>query len=627
MTKKYHIRETDRADIAPEETLADALSQYSTLEMPIGRGVFKIFYILAIIMTGFLFAKSFDLQVISGKHYSSIANRTSSLQYSVPALRGIIYDVNGKPLVENVPIFDLVAIHSDLPKTTEGIDNVIWELEPILSMSRDDLGRLFGANKNSASFIVKRYLSKEEVAKIKVFSPQGLYIVDNFQRYYVNGSAFAPVLGYTAKVNETDLEQDDYYLLTDRIGRLGVESMYEKFLRGEHRQIALNSKTSDLTVTKPGHDLTLYLDEKIQTQLFRVMNNVLNASGLKRGAAIVQNPNTGAVLGLVSFPAFDANIFENYFAEENAKKISKILEDKNKPLFNRVISGRYSPGSTIKPLLAFAGLKEGVVKPDTTVFANGSISVPSKYDPNVIYTFRDWKVHGLTDLKKSIADSVDIYYYALGGGFGNIHGLGVDKIIQYYKNYWIDRALGIDLAGEVNGFVPTVKWKQSAKGEEWFVGDTYNISIGQGDLLVTPLWLNVYNSALANGGKLMRPFVVKEIKNADGELIYKNDPEVLVTAPYDDKLMTVVKEGMRQTVLSGTATLLQDLPQPVAAKTGTAEISNRGLNSLLIVFGPYENPMVAMTILIENVQGQGLAVRVAHDFLLWYFSQHNYPQL
>jgi penicillin-binding protein 2 len=392
-------------------------------------------------------------------------------------------------------------------------------------------------------------------------------------------------------------------------------------LRGEHRNFDLKER-KELNETKAGYDLILNIDREIQKHLYQSLSSVFGSAGVRRGAAIIQNPKTGAVLGLVSMPSFDGNIFENPSEAENLLKIPRVLENEDRPLLNRVISGRYSPGSTIKPLLAMAGLKEGVITPTTTIYAGGSISVQSEVDPDVFYTFRDWRIHGWTDLKKAIADSVDVFFYALGGGYGNIKGLSIGRIENYLKSFLADRPTGIDLPGETAGFVPSEKWKETAKGESWYIGDTYNISIGQGDLLVTPLWLNTYIGSIANEGKLMKPFVVKEVKEPGGGTFNRISPQILGESPFDRGIIDVMKRAMRQTVLSGTAVLLNGLPVPVAAKTGTVQVAGRGLNSLFTVFGPYDDPEIVMTVLVENInQSQGLAVKVANDFLSWYFSE------
>ncbi len=601
--------------------MIDAASEHAVIETPIGREVFRTLWLILVLVSAVLVLKASQLQVFEGERLTQAATRARSQKLFAPALRGIIYDAQGRPLVENVPIFDLIAVHADLPRRDNEIERLTAQLAPVINASFDDLLKIFKDNSRSAVFVIKRNLSKPEAVKVKILSPPGVYVTANSQRRYPEGSVLAPVVGYTAKVNQADLG-DSYYLSTDRVGRLGLEQYYEKALRGDHRPlVSRQAENGGQNQPRPGSDLTLNIDKEIQGRLYRTMVNVLSGSGLKRGAAVVQNPGTGQILALASLPSFDNNLFESNPGETDPEKIAKVLGDKNKPLFNRVVSGRYSPGSTIKPLLAMAGLKEAVVTPETAIYAGGSISVKSKYDPNVSFVFEDWKVHGWTDLKKAIADSVDVYFYALGGGYGNIGGLGDLKITAYLKELGADRPLGIDLPGEVSGFVPSREQKLKARGEAWFVGDTYNISIGQGDLTVTPLWLNGYIGAIANGGSLMKPYLVKEIKNADGIVISQQTPQVLAGLPFDAGVIDLVRNAMRQAVISGTAALLRDLPAPVAAKTGTVQVTGRGLNSLFAVFGPYDNPEIVMTVLVENTQGQGLAMRIAHDFLGWYFSR------
>lgn len=619
----YYVKKSANEDLNPEETLADVLSRHAAIEKPIGHGVFRAVYVFILLISVFIFFKSLQLQLVEGERLAGIAQRRNLSQYSMPALRGVIYDQSGASLVENVPIFDLIAVHSELPGSSREREQVIDSLWPIIKTDRAGLAGNFETHRNSAAFLIKKGLSKEEIARIKASALKGIYVAANFQRHYPEADAFSSILGYTAKVGPGDIESDPYYLPTDRIGRLGVEAYYEEELRGDHRRLFLKSDlvSAPADKSRPGHDLILSIDKLIQRKLYRIMADTLNSAGLKRGAAVIQDVRTGAVLGLVSLPSFDANVFENYYEEANAQKISRILQNKDKPLFNRVVAGRYSPGSTIKPLLALAGLKEAVITPETTIFANGSISVTSKYDPNVIYTFKDWRVHGLTDLKKAIADSVDIYFYALGGGYGNIRGLGIDRITGYLREFLADKILGIDLPGEVSGLVPSPEWKQAVKGSQWFVGDTYNISIGQGDLGVTPLWLNTYIGSLANGGELMKPYLVKEVKNFEGRVINEVKPQVLAKIPFNPETIEIIKESMRQAVTSGTAVMLNNLSVKVAAKTGTAQTSGQNLNSLFTVFGPYADPEISMTVLIENVQGQSLAIKVAHDFLLWYFAE------
>lgn len=621
---KYKISKTNGQDLTPEETLPDALSRHSTIELPIGKAVFNVFFLIVLSVLAVFVFKSFQLQIIRGNYFAQVAERNLGPRYPLNSLRGIIYDSKGKAVVENLPFFDLVVLNSALPQGAEERERIINSVASSIKSDPEEIKAILDKNAAAAVFLVKRDLPKEAAIKLEIATPAGFFVVADSRRSYPVGPVWAHILGYTAKISPEELKADSDYRLNDSIGRLGLEAYYEKELRGQPRQVLLaNSPTiNDSSQARAGSSLYLEVDSEIQERLFESVTRVFNSAGVKRGAAVIQNPKTGAVLGLVSMPSFDPNIFEKYFEEQNSRKIAAILENKDKPLFNKAVGGKYSPGSTIKPLLALAGLKEKVVTDSTTIFAKGSISVRSKFDPSVIYTFNDWKIHGLTDLRKSISDSVDVYYYALGGGYGDIAGLGIDKIAFYLKSLLADKALDIDLPGEAVGFVPTPEWKEKTKGESWFIGDTYNISIGQGDLLVTPLWLNAFVGAIANGGKILKPFLVKEIKEPDGRTIRTTEQEVLIELPFDQKTIQTVKEGMRQTVTSGTATILAGLPKPVAAKTGTAQVSGRTLNSLFTVFGPYEDPEFSMTILVEDVsQSQGLAVRVANDFLTWYFNR------
>lgn len=621
---RYKIKRlTEETDIVPEETLIDSVSDHPTLEIPIGRKVFGIFLVFVFGIFFSLLAKAFQIQVVKGSYFALLAKKTNSSVLRLLPIRGLIFDAKNRPLVQNIPIFELVAIGPLLPKLESDRQALVFNLAAALEEKPDELLNFFKKNSESGVFFVKSGLTKEQVLKIKRLNPNGVYVVINSRRYYPDGPASAHLLGYTSKVNEEELSADKSYDINDRIGRLGLEAQYERYLRGEKRMFnSENPEEQDLL--SEGNSLITTIDVDIQKMLYQAMIGVFSSGGVKHGAAIIQNPKDGSVLGIVSLPSFDNNIFENSTGSDNSIKISSIVGDHNKPLLNRAISGRYSPGSTIKPLLALAGLQEGVVTPSTLIYADGSISIQSEVDSSVYFIFRDWKVHGWTDIRKAISDSVDIFFYALGGGYHNIKGLGIDKIVEYLKLFRTDELTGIDLPGETKGFVPTKEWKEKIRNEGWYKGDTYNISIGQGDLLVTPIWLNSYIGAIANGGKIMKPFIVAEIQDKNKKTLEKTVPKAWKEIPLDVSALNVVREGMRRTVISGTATMLDSLPLPVAAKTGTAQVTGSGLNSLFTVYGPYDDPEIVMTILVEDIkQSQGLAIRVAKEFLDWYFGRRN----
>ncbi len=617
-SKKYRVSPSDLNELNPEETLSDSTSVHTKIEMPISRSVFSILFVLIIAVFGIYMFNIFQLQIVNGDKLAISAKNVNSAKYFSVPVRGIIYDDKGRPLVENVPTFDLVAVSNEITKQKEGVlQESAGELSAILDMTADEIVELYATNKSKPIFNIKTHLSREEVLKLQDVSVQGFYLVYDSTRRYVTGPNSAHILGYTSKVSQEDIDNDPYYKLTDRVGRYGLENQYEKYLRGERRSLLLGRESIGENSSKPGNDLYISANMDVQEHLYQAFL----ANNVQHGAAVVQNPKTGEILGLISIPSFDGNLFESGL---DGEKVQRLLDNPSRPLFDRAIAGKYSPGSTVKPLLALAGLKEKVITPNTQINATGSIVVRSVYDPSVTYTFNDWKVHGITDVRKAISDSVDVYFYALGGGYENIKGLGAEKVTQYYKTFLLDKPTGIDLPGEVQGFIPTPEWKEDTRGEQWYIGDTYNISIGQGDLQLTPIAINSYIGSIANRGKIMKPYLVRKITDQDGNVLNEFQPQVASVIPFDQDTINVVREGMRQTITSGTATLLNSLPVPVAAKTGTAQTGSSrtsGLTSLFTVFGPYEDPEVSMTILVEGISGssQGTAIRVANSFLSWYF--------
>ena len=588
----YYVPKSEDDYVAPEETFADATSDHAFVEVPIASRAFFVFTLGVGIILGVILIQSFRLQILQGNSFAIIAERTQSHHYMLPGLRGAILDRNDLPLVENIPVFDLVAVRSEL-----------------IRADRPEFAVLLEEHKEDGVFVVQRDISKKEAIQYQSEKIPGIYVVASARRSYPWGPSFAHVLGYTSSITAEELDKNPTYNLHDRVGRLGLESQYEPFLHGRAFEYILDADAEPHVSQEAGQVLNTNLDAQLQAELYEAMDRVFRSAGVRRGAAVVQDVQTGGVLAIISMPTFDPNIFEETLDQTSASTRTRILEDNNKPLFNRAISGLYAPGSTVKPLYAMAGLREGTVDEKTTIHADGAIEIQSEADPTVYYTYRDWKVHGWTDILKAIADSVDVYFYALGGGYQHIEGLGIDRLSSYLRLFHADKKTGIDLPNEKEGFVPTRAWKQEARGDAWYVGDTYNVSIGQGDLVVTPLWINTYIAAIANGGKIMKPRIVK------------GDPEIMEVLNFDEKTFDIVRSGMRQTITHGTGLLLNDLPQSVAAKTGTAQITGRGLNSLFTLYAPYEDPKIAMTILVENIpQSQSLAMQVAKNFLVWYFS-------
>ena len=289
-----------------------------------------------------------------------------------------------------------------------------------------------------------------------------------------------------------------------------------------------------------------------------------------------------------------------------------------KPLFFRSISGEYPSGSTIKPVLASAALEEKIIDRHTSFNSVGGLWVGGRW------FFPDWKAggHGLTNVIKAIAWSVNTYFYYIGGGYGDFQGLGVERIGKYLKLFGLGETLGLDLPGESAGFVPTAEWKKKEKNEAWYIGDTYHLSIGQGDLLVTPLQVNSYTATIANGGRIYRPHLVKGIIAAAGQ----GEPlasQVIREKFISSQNLEIVRQGMRQTVVAGSAASLNGLSVPAAGKTGTAQWnSNKKNHAWFTGFAPFDQPDFCLTVLVEEGgEGSSLAVPIAREIMQYWFGR------
>ena len=339
---------------------------------------------------------------------------------------------------------------------------------------------------------------------------------------------------------------------------------------------------------------------------------------------MVMNPRTGAVLALVSYPAYDNNIFSQGISQADYSALSN---DPTQPFFNRAISAQYPTGSTIKPFEASGALQEKIISPDKLINDPGYILVTSKYDPSIVYRFSGVTPHGLVDMRKALAVSSNIYFYTVGGGFGSQKGLGPAGIKKYLDLYGWEEKTGIDLPGEYSGFVPTPTWKKETKNEAWWDGDTYNLAIGQSDLQVTPLQVAAAYSYIANGGTLYKPQIVQKIidgaPNDSPNIIKEFKPEIIRQNFIDEDNLRVVREGMRDGVAKpyGSSYMLNDIGVSVAGKTGTAEIGKEGVyNTWSSAFAPYDNPEIVVVSTIEEVQGlRAATLPVTHDILQYYF--------
>jgi len=623
--KKYSVSLESDDWVAPEETLLDSNSQYSDIEKPIPGSIFRFFMVAFLFMFSIIVFFVFKNAIIDHDVFAKLAFQNRSANFPLPPPRGLILDRNGNVLVRNMPVFNLLAVTRELKEYPDNLSEQIDKIAGILKQDSSLLyKKILDQMKLSSTFLVHLELTKDQALAVEYLEPDGFYVIPDTKREYIDGYKFSQIIGYTGKVNKEDLK-DDYYFTTDVVGRLGIENQYEEFLRGVHGNIFFSRGESGY-ITKesmPGNSLILNIDHDLQVKLHDEIFAVLRDSGLSRAAAVIQDPRDGSLKALVSFPNFDNNIFSSNISEREYKNL---FESKSKPLFDRAIGGLYNPGSTIKPLVGMASLQERIMTPDDVIQDCVNITIPNPYNPDNPYVFGNWRAEfGQFNLKRAIANSCNIYFFTVGGGFGNIKGLGAERLIKYFNSTFITSTLGIDIPGEERGFIPSPEWKLREKGEPWYLGDTYNISIGQGDLLVTPLWLNGYVSAIANGGNFYKPLIAHRIVNENQNTIAEFNSEVIGVLPFSGDVINEVRNAMRETVLSGTAQILKDLPVTAGAKTGTAEVvKGKTANSIFIVFAPHENPELAMTILIEGATTtqQGLAIRAANEVLKWYFSRN-----
>ncbi|MBI1838902.1 MAG: hypothetical protein HYR95_01195, partial [Candidatus Colwellbacteria bacterium] len=471
----------------------------------------------------------------------------------------------------------------------------------VLSLRPEEFLQRIGETnlENASDVLIARDISLKQAIDLKSATFESLRVNDEYRRHYLS-DAFSAVTGFVG------------YSEKDRLlsGRAGIEAYYDDILRGEDgKRItyrdALGRTKSAEAVKEPKQDspVKTTIDYDFQEYFYGRLLRGLNSLGRTGGVGLALNPQNGEVLALLSFPSFDAN------------NVSKYLNDSGRPLFNRVVGGVYTPGSTIKPVHAVAALKEGVITPQGKIFSAGYIEIPNPYNPETPSRFLDWKPHGLVDSHSALARSSNVYFYEVIGGFGGLKGVGVDKLKDYWQKFGFGRLAGIDLPGEASGFLPDPEEKEKRTGSPWRVGDTYNVAIGQGDISMTPLQLMDAIVAIANGGKTFAPHIKLDSGNSPPKIIFdvsELEPE-----------LKEVRVGMEDAVSKpyGTANLLSSLPFTVAAKTGSSQTANNTkTNALFVGYAPTENPQIAILVLIEDAKEGSLnAVPIANDVLRWYY--------
>ncbi len=630
----------------------------------------RIAVVLAFVL---LAGRLWQLQMVRGKEFRLQADTNRFRVEAIDAPRGVIYDRDGEILARNVASFAVTIVPADLPAEAEM--DVYERLSQLLGMPvSSQSASLKGVAQPGIRDIVERGRERDPYAPVlikanvpretaliieeELVSLPGVRVETVPIREYVEGPLFAHILGYMGPIPEAwaDAYRKKGYAPDERIGLVGVEYTFEDELRGEkgRRFVEVDALGRVLrTVGKPlppvpGHNLYLTLDRGLQQEAERILRRHLEAIGAKSGVVLVGNPNTGEILAMVSLPTYDDNLFAGGIAAEDWERLRNAPDD---PLLNRAIAGQYPPGSTFKLIPAAAALQEGVITPRTRLDDPGVILVKNQYFPDdlsLAQPFYCWyrPGHGKLNVVEAIAQSCDVFFYKVAGGFEDFRGLGVERLVEYAHLFGLGAPTGIDLPGEAAGLVPTPKWKRltfGAEGGVWTTGNTYNMGIGQGDLLVTPLQMLNVVSAVANGGTLYRPQIVRRIVDAQGRTVRDFQPEVIRHLPIKPEYLALVREGMRRAVTEGTAQpAWSHLPTEisVAGKTGTAEFcqpnetrtdclrdenGNLFTHAWFVAFAPAEDPQIAIVVFVDGhgvgrvIEGSQVAAPIAGDIIRAYF--------
>lgn len=612
----------------------------------------------------------YQIQVVQGKAYTQAAEENRVRLIRTDAARGIVYDRNGQVLVRNEPQFNVAIVPADLPveRQTEILKKLGLLIDAPLNTTiaadtTDALGAL--ASDVSRTFIsptrrpgltelvdegrrtdpFNPVTVKTNIPRLIAFELQekgadypGVRVEIQPVRTYPAGPLTAHLLGYLGAISSQALTEYEKrgYEQNDLVGTAGLEAAYEDQLRGRSgTDLAIVDANGNVISSReqeapiPGNNLVLALDVELQKQVEAALLKGMAKKNIKQGVAIVMNPNNGEILSMVSLPTFDNNLFARGIRPTDFNALNL---DKDRPLINHAISGMYPPGSVYKLFTAVGGLQEGVIDQTTQLFDPGIIYLPNKFFPDdtrLAQPFYNWyrPGFGFQNIYDAVANSNDIFFYKLAGGFTDFQTpLGQAMVAEYARLFGFGEPSGIDLPGEAPGLVPDPKWKQATLNEQWTTGDTYNMAIGQGFVLSTPMQILDMTATIANGGTLYRPHLGHAIVNSTGTVTNTMEPQVIRKLPVDGNNIAIVREGMREAVTRGTAWKVNFPDLDVAAKTGTAEFFGPKVNGHLpthawfTAYAPFDTPEVAVVVFVYGGgEGSEVAAPIAGEILRAYF--------
>lgn len=615
-------------DLEPQQVFMDKMAakreklSEKKFEVPVKEGrLWSLFAFFLLVMLLFL-GRTFNFQILQHDDFFALAEDNKEINELIVPKRGVIYDQDRKQLVSNIGSFDLVLHKRRLPDVGISRAKMMEKIASVVDKKTEEV-RKEVEKSEFGQVLVGKNLSHEQLisAKTKLGDKPGIEIVENAARDYKYGELFAHVIGYTGKISQEELSNSKNYSPTSYVGKSGLEKFYEEVLRGEPgvkriKKDARGNFLSEEVVSEPhpGKSLVLGIDKELQEKSTQALHRILEKYGIKKGVVIASDPRDGTIRALVSLPTFNTNLFSQGITRKQYQRIKKTPGG---PMFNKATAGVFPTGSIIKPLEAAGGLEEEVITPNTTINCKGKIEVKNKYTGEM-RAFRDWTTHGITDVRKAIAESCNVFFYSVGGGHGKIEGMGAEKVKEWVRKFGWGQKTGIDLPDESKGTLPGF-------GSNWTLGDTYHFSIGQGPIAIPPVQVMSSFAAVANGGTLYHPRIVTEIIDNNENEFRKTKPEVIRKNIASEQNLKVVREGMKQAVTSpeGSSHVLNDLPVTAAAKTGTAQTGEKNHHHDWIgVFAPYEEPEIVLTVLIVNDEGEHMtATLVAKEILNSYFQK------
>ncbi|MBW2630307.1 MAG: penicillin-binding protein 2 [Deltaproteobacteria bacterium] len=574
-----------------------------------------------------LIARLWYLQVVRGDDLRKRSENNRVRIQEIKPLRGLIMDTHGNILVDNQSSFD-ISIIPEAAKDTEAVMN---KLTNLCDLGEDAISCKKTSLKSGRPFVPVRICKNIDRDKLAVVETNSMdlpgVVVDVVPvREYIYGEMMAHILGYVGNISSSELGRDIYsgYRSNDIVGKYGIEKSLDRYLKGKSggEQVEVDVAGRRLNVLggiKPvsGYNVVLNIDADLQ----KICRNVFQE---KAGTAIVMDPRTGFVMAMVNMPSFDPNLFSRGISGDRWKKLTA---DPLCPLQNRAVSGQYPPGSTYKMVVAAAALEEGLITENTEVFCNGTYRMGDR-------TFRCWKKrgHGMANLHRAIVESCDVYFYHLG------EMLGVDKLAEYAGKFGFGYKTGISLPGEKKGLVPTKEWKLRRYREPWQKGETTSLSIGQGFTLVTPLQLLRAYCAIANGGILYKPRLIKRIETTDGQIVEEFPPEKERIVPVSKKNIDILRYALWGVVNEphGTGWALKRKERDVCGKTGTAQVISMREDTdadvddiqyqfrdhaLFVCFAPYKDPAIAILVIVEHGgHGGSVAAPIARRIVDGYFN-------